>query len=80
MEQVDRAPVTNREIGLKIGVSHAQVSRLRNGGRKPSITTMANINIFLGWDIRRQIRAMRNRTYGPEFEQFLRERYPEGMD
>lgn len=48
--------VSHSQVGEKIGLSYAQVSRLRSGDRLPSIRTMLRIEAVLGWPLSDQAR------------------------
>ena len=72
-----RAAVTNAAVGEEVGLTHAQISRIRAGHRLPSIETMSRIQIAYGWTLDAQIAARLNGGYGPEFERRLADRYGE---
>lgn len=43
--------ISNKEIGRQLGVSHAQISRIKSGDRLPSLQTMLRIQETLGWSL-----------------------------
>jgi transcriptional regulator with XRE-family HTH domain len=49
--------MTNEVIGVKIGLSHSAVSRLRRGQRLPSVPTMVAIERVFGWSVADQVKA-----------------------
>lgn len=65
--------LSNTELGGLIGVSHASVSRIRSGDRKPSIRVMSKISKLTGWSIDGQVASRDKGTYAIDFEQAFSE-------
>jgi transcriptional regulator with XRE-family HTH domain len=64
----DEQRIKNGRIGEQIGLSYAQVSRIRNGTRRPSVETMLRIEDVYHWSAQAQLNARRAGTYATEFE------------
>lgn len=70
-----REPVklpTNRQIGLRLGVSETSVSRYRSGNRIPSIEVQTKIEQVLGWSVSAQAVARSKEGWTKGFERALR--------
>lgn len=65
-------PLTNREMGEKIGVTHSAVSRIRNGIRKPSLEVMRKIDKRFGWTVQAQSASMQKGRYAKDFDLLVR--------
>lgn len=66
--------ITNREIGERIGLSVASVSRLRSGERTPSLDVMVLIEKEYGFTVQQQVDAReidRGRDGNPAYAQAL---------
>lgn len=64
--------LTNEQFGERVGVHFTMASRLRNGMRLPSVTTLSNITREFNLDPQDALEAYRG---GAEaFGRFLRER------
>jgi transcriptional regulator with XRE-family HTH domain len=59
--------LSNEEVGRRLGVSHAAVSRYRSGDRFPAIELMGKIAEVFGWSMDDQWKARQNGTYANEF-------------
>lgn len=59
-------PISNYDLGRLLGVTHAQISRMRQGSRHPSIATMGKIEQLLGWPCGEQAELVRADTTGRE--------------
>lgn len=71
VETPNRSPVTNTEISRTIGLSDAMVSRIRDGHRLPSMSTMYQIQKFYHWDLAKQITSREEGRYARDFEMIL---------
>lgn len=60
--------LSNAELGAKLGVSHATVSRIRSGNRLPSIGVMSRISELTGWSIDDQVVARNENQYSERFD------------
>lgn len=63
--------MSNTAVAALIGLTHAQVSRIRSGDRLPSIETMMNIHKVFGWSMDEQATARLQNLYGPRFEEAI---------
>ena len=63
-----RVAPTNQEVADAITMTHSGVSRIRSGGRLPSIDTMRRIQDVYGWSVQDQIEARARGEYVEEFE------------
>ena len=61
-------PATNSQLARLLGMSTSGISRLRSGGRLPSVALMLRIEGKLGWSVAEQAIARERGTYGVEFE------------
>lgn len=68
-------PITNEALGALLGVSFAQVSRIRSGNRLPGLATMTRIREILDWSIDDQTDHRNKGDYPEEFERRINERY-----
>jgi transcriptional regulator with XRE-family HTH domain len=64
--------VTNVDLGAKLGISHAQVSRLRSGDRSPTLATLVSVQKTLGWPVADQVKAFEVGTYAAGFEDAIK--------
>ena len=67
------AGVTNPEVGKLLGISYSGVSRIRSGGRYPSLAVMRKVRDAYGWPINEQAALIpedgsRNMDYANELE------------
>ncbi len=70
MDNNARADITNAEVGKHLGLTHAAVSRLRSGDRRPSLAVIKAIETWLGWNVGRQINLLTGgRTGSPNEDQ-----------
>lgn len=60
--------LSNSELGVRLGVSHATVSRIRSGNRLPSIGVMSRISELTGWSINDQVQARNEGRYSEQFD------------
>lgn len=65
--------VTNPEVGKLLGISYSGASRIRSGGRYPSIAVMRKVQAAYGWPINEQAALIpedgsRNMDYANELE------------
>ncbi len=58
---------SNEEVGHRLGVSHATVSRYKSGDRFPTIDILAKIAEVYDWSIDDQYAARQKGTYANEF-------------
>ena len=64
--------LTNEQFGEKVGVHFTMASRLRNGMRLPSVTTLRKIVDEYGLDLNEAVSA--HQKGSAEFGRFLREK------
>lgn len=69
-------PLTNREMGDRIGVTHSAVSRIRHGIRLPSLEVMGRIAKEFKWPVPAQIRSRERGRYASDFDRLVRGRRP----
>lgn len=69
----DEPTLNNAEIAQALNLSPSGVSRLRNGERFPSLTTMQNIERVYGWPVQEQSEARRDRVWHEDFASVLQE-------
>lgn len=68
------ATLTNKDLGVLIGLTHSSVSRIRSGHRLPSPDAMLRIEECLGWPVADQVRARTPEgKYAKEFERVISE-------
>lgn len=65
--------VTNPEVGKLLGISYSGVSRIRSGGRYPSLAVMRKVAAAYGWPVGEQAALIpsdgsRNMEYANELE------------
>lgn len=64
--------VSNSELGRRLGVSHATISRIRSGTRAPSYPLMKRIARLVDWDVTEQVEVRHQpdgqRRYSEAFE------------
>jgi len=65
--------VTNVRLGEMLGISHAQVSRLRSGHRPATLNTLISVRDALGWSVEEQVAAFEAGNYAAEFEKAIQE-------
>lgn len=69
--------LTNQQVGELIGLTYSAISRLRSGGRMPSIATMYATEAAFGWSIADQLEArvgIKGKTaWADEFDRYVRE-------
>lgn len=63
--------LTNRGVGDRIGLTHSAISRIRSGGRLPSIAVMRRIETEFGWTIQDQVVSVEAGSYHVDFEKVL---------
>lgn len=56
LNSMEKAPVSNSEIGERIGLTESGVSRLRSAARRPSVSTMEAIYKAYEWDVVEQFK------------------------
>jgi len=66
-----RAPLTNKEVGEKLGISETAVSRYRTGVRHPKFPVQQAIERVFGWPVADQAVAHAREAWGAEFEAAL---------
>ena len=71
----DKAPVPNREVADRIGLSEAGVSRIRRGNRRPAPITMRAIEREYKWDMHDQFSFGKPTAYSERFERILNRDY-----
>lgn len=60
--------LSNADLGVRLNVSHATVSRIRSGNRLPSIGVMSRISELTGWSIDDQVLARNENRYAEQFD------------
>lgn len=65
--------VTNVHLAGLLGISHAQVSRLRSGDRPATLNTLIAVRDALGWSVEAQVAAFEQGTYAAAFEIAIKE-------
>lgn len=73
-----KAPVTNSEVGNRVGLTEGGVSRLRSGNRRPAPATMSAIDRAYGWDVHEQFELSsfgKPGEYAERFERVLQKDY-----
>lgn len=63
--------LTNREVATTLGLSESGVSRLRSGGRMPSLALMQKIEAAYGWTVQGQSNARAANDWTGAFEKVL---------
>lgn len=66
-----RAPLTNKEVGEKLGISETAVSRYRTGMRHPKFPVQQAIARVFDWSVSDQAIAHSEGRWGAEFEKAL---------
>jgi len=64
-------PLTNGAVAELLGISESGVSRLRSGGRKPSIPMMQKVEQAFDWSIQGQSAAYARGKWHEAFEAVL---------
>lgn len=69
--------LTNQQVGELIGLTYSAISRLRSGGRLPSIPTMYAIEAAFGWPVADQMETRIGRggayAWASEFDRRVRD-------
>jgi transcriptional regulator with XRE-family HTH domain len=73
----DRAEVTNQQIANDLGITNAGISRIRSGGRIPSLELMLKIERLTRWKLSSQATAKQDGTYAAKLEVALQRHYIE---
>lgn len=63
-----KSSATNIAVGEALGLSHATVSRIRTGDRKPSLGFMLAVEKTMRWKLGVQAVHRQNATYAENFE------------
>lgn len=72
---MERAAISNTQVGADIGLDYTTVSRIRSGQRLPSIDVMVQIELRYGWSVGDQARARTDDKFAEEFERILIEKF-----
>lgn len=75
----DRTPITNKRIANDLGVTHAAISRIRSGGRTPSLELMMRIERAIQWKLSYQAAAKEEGIYATKFEAAIKLHYIENQ-
>ncbi len=73
-----KAPVSNSDVGARIGLTEGGVSRIRSGNRRPAPATMYAIEQAYGWDKHEQWELASfgaETAYAERFERVLQKDY-----
>jgi transcriptional regulator with XRE-family HTH domain len=68
--------LNNTDVGVRLGVSRAAVSRFRNGSRVPRMATQKKIAEIYGWTVAEQATAHAAGEWAAEFNAHLERAYP----
>lgn len=68
---MERAVISNSQIGSDVGLDYTTVSRIRSGQRLPSIDVMVEIERCYDWPVADQVKARGNENYDEQFEHIL---------
>jgi ribosome-binding protein aMBF1 (putative translation factor) len=68
---MERAAISNSQIGSDIGLDYTTVSRIRSGQRLPSIDVMVEIERVFKWPVAEQVDARTKDCYAEAFEKRL---------